>query len=106
MREIYLGRGILGRSGNREHIIQTHDDVGDGDDNHCTPEGVCALDALVVAVGVLGNELDCNVKEERAADERYVCKLHCLGDYERQNDTQEHCHAGTEDHAPGPLLRR
>ena len=69
---IHLGCGILGRSGNREHIIQTHDDVSDGDDNHCTPQGVCALDAIVVAVGVLGNELSRNVKEERAADERNV----------------------------------
>ena len=63
-----------------------------------------AFDAAVVAVGVLGDELDRHVEQQRAADQLEVGIGHRLRDDEREDDAQQHGDAGAEDHAPQPLL--
>ena len=65
-----------------------------------------ALDAFVFAAGVLGDELDRDIKQEGAAHQLQIRIGHCLGDNERENDAQQHGNAGSQDHAPQPLLWR
>ena len=65
MGEIDLRGRDLGGRRDRDHVVEAHDDVGDGDDAHRAPQRLRALDAVVVAVGVLGDELDRHVEQQQ-----------------------------------------
>ena len=65
------GRDLGGRR-DRDHVVETHHDVGDGDNPDRAPKRLRALDAVIVAVGILGDELGRHVEQQRAADELEV----------------------------------
>ena len=65
MREVDLRRRGFRRRRNGDHVVEAHHDVGDGDDAHRAPQRLRALDAAVVAVGVLGDELDRHIEQQR-----------------------------------------
>src|SRR6516162_7886479 len=52
VREIDLRRRAFGRCRNRNHVVETHHDVGDRNDPYRAPEGVRTLHRLVLAVGI------------------------------------------------------
>jgi hypothetical protein len=100
MDEIDLRRGDFRGRGDRDHVVETHDDVGDGDDAHRAPQRLRALDAAFVTVGVFSDELGRHVEQQRATDQLEEGVSHRLGDDERKDHAQQHRDAGAEDHAP------
>ncbi|CEG08247.1 hypothetical protein BN961_01661 [Afipia felis] len=92
------------RGGHRDHVVQTHDNVGDHDDADGVPE-IGALRDMALAV-VRNEKLGRNHDQRQSADELEERKRHQLGDDAGEQDQQDNRDARAEHHAETAFLRR
>ena len=91
---------IRGR-GDRDDIIQTHDDVGD----HDNPDGVPKTGARrdVVAFILRHQKPGCDHRQRDAADQLQIRQRHQGHDDAGEHDQQDHRDPGADHHAPQSL---
>ncbi len=96
----------FGRRRDRNHIVEAHHDVGDDDNADRAPQILDCFRRVFGIVRLRRNKLDGNPEQREPARELEIRQLHqCRDDTGKQNE-QYGGRAGTEDHAPEPLLRR
>jgi len=93
-----MARSLFSRTGNGNHVVDTHDQVGNDNGLNRTPKPLTRMNLMLSFIG-RGNELDADPQQQQAAaelQERYVHHGDCEGN---QNDTQQNSTAGTIDNA-------
>src|SRR5579872_109439 len=85
----------------RDHVVETHDDIGNDDDANSVPERGAGRDFIVLVFG--HQQLGGNHKQRQTADQLQIRQRHQRGHDAREDDQEHHGDAGTDDHAPEPV---
>ena len=101
---ISSGKLAIGGGGDRDDVVEAHDDVGDHDDADRVPQAGAGGDVVALVVGhqKLGGDHD----QRKAADQLQIGQHHQRRDDAGEGDQQHHGDAGADHHAPQPLPRR
>ena len=91
--------------GDGQHVVEAHDDVGDGHSAHRAPEVVAAFDGGLVGL-VLDQQLDGDPQQQEATDQSQPGQLEHVGEDDGEEDAQADGRAGAKDDAPEALLGR
>ncbi len=91
----------------RQHVVESHDGVGDHDRAQRAPECGRASPTVVTALALLGNQqLVCNPHEEQPAGEQQPRDLEQRDDHERQRGAHDdRAHGPPQDRALLQVLR-
>ncbi len=92
----------LGGGRDRDHVVEAHDDIGDGDDLHRPPQMLGRL-ALAFVLVFRNQEFGRDIEQRHAADDLEIGQRQQRRDEHREDDAQQHRHAGAQHHAPHPL---
>ena len=92
----------LGRRSDGDHVVEAHDDVGNGHDPHGSPQMLDRLDLIVVVV-FRHEQLDRDIKQRQAAHDLEPRQQHQRSDDGGKNNTKDDRYARAQDHAPDPL---
>src|SRR5581483_9052445 len=92
--------------GDGDYVVETHHQIGNGDDPDRAQEIVDRLDLLGAAVLFRPEQLDGDPQQQRAAYKLEIGDLHQRGDGAGEYHPQADGDDGAEHHAPQPLLRR
>ena len=80
----------FGRRGDRDDVVEAHDDVGDGDEPHRTQQRVARLHAVLAVLLARHDQLDRDPEQQNAADQLEERDQHDLGDDDGEDDAQQH----------------
>ena len=92
----------LGSRRDGDHVVEAHDDVGNGDDPHRPPQMLDRLDLVLVLV-LRHQQLDRDIEQRQSAHDLEPRQQHQRSDDGGEDDAQDDGDARAQDHAPHPL---
>src|SRR6185437_15143911 len=94
------------RGRDAEDVVDAHHEIGDDHRSHGGEQPVAPLHAVTALAALLGNQLDANPHQQRAADDLQIRELQQADGEEREDDAQDDRADRTPEHAPAPLSWR
>ena len=99
-----VARSLPSRTGNSNHVVDTHDQVGNDNGLNCTPQPLTRMYLMFPFVR-RGNELDADPQKQQAAAELQERNVHHRDCESNQNNAQQNSAAGAVNNALHAKMR-